>query len=142
MRGLTKQYWEDTKFYAELDGFCKKERHILMDPTQPGNVCVSFKTHPLQWIHQCGAQTPRLQWIHQCGAQTPRLQRLAYAVFGASSNRVGCERLWKALSLTMAKKRGKLEVTTAADQTFLKQIWDLCDVYECLAAVKPVQVGE
>ena len=122
-------YWNDTKFYAELDGFCKKERHILMDPTQPGNVCVSFKTHPLQWMHQCGAQTPRLQ-------------RLAYAVFGASSNQVGCERLWKALSLTMAKKRGKLEVTTAADQTFLKQIWDLCDVYECLAAVKPVQVGE
>lgn len=120
------QYWSDTKFFKELKSFCSQERHMLLDPTR-GNEPISFKTHPLQWMHLCGAQTPRLK-------------KLSYAVFGASSNQIGCERLWKALSLNMSKHRGALEVVTGADQTFLKQIWTLSSVYECLEPLKPSQI--
>ena len=125
------QYWSDTKFYKELKGFCAKERHMLEDPTRGTSVnptpMISFKTHPLHWMHLSGAQTPRLR-------------RLAYAVFGASSNQIGCERLWKSLSLNMSKHRGALEVESGVDQTFLKQIWAISSVYTCLEPLKPVQV--
>ena len=54
--------------------------------------------------------------------------RLWRKIYGAS-NSLGCERAWKALGETISKKRGKMEIHNAADQT-LKLIWKVADTVE------------
>ena len=56
---------------------------------------------------------------------------------GAASNFLGCERAWKSLGETISKKRGKMEIENAADQTLLKLLWKVADGREELAFLKP-----
>ena len=66
-----------------------------------------------------------------------RIRKLGLAVMGAASNSLGCERLWKALGETISKKRGKMEIHNAADQTLLKMIWKVAGATEELSALRP-----
>jgi hypothetical protein len=58
----------------------------------------------------------------------PRVRKLALATQFVPASQIDCERIWKKVGAVMTKHRGSLQVKTAADQVFVKMMWEVAHV--------------